>query len=505
MRHPRDIVRSRDKARAAVGPSLTLARDTLGPCTMRPFTTRADDIVPTINREFIIDCLRGDDEGVFRMDARLPNDAREHLDISLGPSAGTCVVTLGHTRVCASTSAKLEKPTSGGSSAEGSLRVDVEISSGARRGFASAGAGDRDTRARARELGALLERGLKDARAVDVESLCVLAGKAVWVITCNVTVLAHDGNLAGAASLAACGSLMTFRRPECAIDANAGTVTVCDIDAREPIALNMHHYPIASTFCFYDEVPGIAVFDPNLDEEVTADGVVVVVSNTHDEICAIAKSGRGVSSEDVKRCARASSMTARAWTETLKEAHAEFEAKRAQGKIRTHYDGYKNAPDDDYLLEAYEKAERDGDASSAPMDAAGDAADKQEEGRGDDDDDDAESDSAEDEIDDDDDDDDADADGGEDADVLTSQKRRPSKKPSAAAAHKATFDDADVDDIDALFEKAEKHKQKALGTWEDVLPGDGDTLAGAVKPRKKLKKNADDAPKKKKKTTSKAS
>jgi hypothetical protein len=38
-----------------------------------------------------------------------------------------------------------------------------------------------------------------------------------------------------------------------------------------------------------------------------------------------------------------------------------------------------------------------------------------------------------------------------------------------------------------------------------VLPGDGDTLAGAVKPRKKLKKNADDAPKKKKKTTSKAS
>ena len=72
MRHPRDIVRSRDKARAAVGSSLTLARDTLGPCTMRPFTTRADDIVPTINREFIIDCLRGDDEGVFRMDARHP-------------------------------------------------------------------------------------------------------------------------------------------------------------------------------------------------------------------------------------------------------------------------------------------------------------------------------------------------------------------------------------------------------------------------------------------------
>jgi len=181
-------------------------------------------------------------------------------------------------------------------------------------------------------------------------------------------------------------------------------------------------------------------------------------------------------------------MTARAWTESLKEAHAEFEAKRAQGKIRTHYDGYKNAPDDDYLLEAYEKAERDGDESSAPMDADVDAADKQEEGRGDDDDDDAESDSAEDEIDDDDDVDDADADGGEDADVLASQKRRPSKKPSAAAARKATFDDADVDDIDALFEKAEKHKQKALGTWQDVLPGDGDTLAGAVKPRKKLKK-----------------
>ena len=464
---------------------------------MRPFTTRADDIVPTINREFIIECLRGDDEGVFRMDARLPMDAREDLDVSLGPSAGTCVVTLGHTRVCASTTAKLEKPSSGGSSAEGSLRVDVEISSGARRGFASAGAGDRDTRARARELGALLERGLKDARAVDVESLCVLAGKAVWVITCNVTVLAHDGNLAGAASLAACGSLMTFRRPECAIDANTGTVTVYDIDAREPIALNMHHYPIASTFCFFNEVPGVAVYDPNLDEEITADAVVVVVSNTHNEICAIAKSGDGVSSEDVKKCARASTVTARSWTETLKEAHAEFEARRAEGKIRTHYDGYKDAPDDDYLLEAYENAERDGDAT-APMDA--DGVDAVAVADDEDDDDDVKSDSAEDEIDDDDDDDDDDGDdGGDDEDNLgpASRKRRPSKPTST---QKAAFADADADDIDALFEKAEKHKQKVLGTWEEVLPGDGDTLAGAVKPRKKLKKSAAEAPKKKKKS-----
>ena len=446
-------------------------------------TTDADALVCLNNREFVVSALQGDDEGgPFRVDGREPHETRasaDKLSIKLGPVEGVCVVRLGNTIACASTTGALEKPTSGGASSEGSLRVDVDFSSGACEGFAKDGRASQKTRQRAKDLGALLERGLKEARAVDVESLCVLAGKRVWVITCSVTILAHDGNLAGAASLAACGSLMTYRRPECAVDPNSGMVTVHGMDDREAIPLNMHHFPIASTYCFFDEVPGLAVADPTLEEEITADSSLVVVVNTHEEVCAISKSGAGVRGECVKGCVRASSRTAKAWTELLKEAAAEFEANRLANKVRTHYEGYNDAPDDDYLLDAFYKP---GDELNFEADA--DAKEEDE----------PQSDSAEDEESDDDDDDGVDAADGDETmrevDDVATKKGKTSTKPSK---RKEPIEESDEetkfcedDDIDALFEKAEKKKKKTLASWDD-LPGDADDLSKALKPRKKLK------------------
>jgi exosome complex component RRP45 len=471
------VVSFAPSAAAAASPSLRARR-----AAMRPFSTDADALVCLNNREFIVSALQGDEEGgPFRVDGREPHETRasaDKLSIKLGPVEGVCVVRLGNTIACANTTGVLEKPTSGGASSEGSLRVDVDFSSGACEGFAKDGRASQKTRQRAKDLGALLERGLKEARAVDVESLCVLAGKRVWVITCSVTILAHDGNLAGAASLAACGSLMTYRRPECAVDPNSGMVTVHGMDDREAIPLNMHHFPIASTYCFFDEAPGLAVVDPTLEEEVTADSSVVVVVNTHEEVCAISKSGVGVRSEDVKSCVRASSRTAKAWTELLKEAAAEFEANRLANKVRTHYEGYNDAPDDDYLLDAFYKP---GDELNFEADDD-DAKDEDE----------PQSDSAEDEESDDDDDADA-ADGDEtmrDVDDVFTKKGKNPTKPSKRKDPVEESDEetkfCEDDDIDALFEKAEKKKKKTLASWDD-LPGDADDLSKALKPRKKLK------------------
>jgi exosome complex component RRP45 len=469
-------VRRRDARALASSSSLAAAL-----VVMRPFTTDADALVCLNNREFIVDALRGDDEGgPFRGDGREPDDARAGADfeIKLGPLEGVCVVRLGRTIACASTSAMLERPQSAGASSEGVLRVDCEFSSGACEGFAREGRANRETRQRAKDLGALLERGLKDARAVDVESLCVLAGKRVWVVTCAVTILAHDGNLAGAASLAACGSLMTYRRPECAVDPNTGTVTVHSADAREAIPLNMHHFPIASTYCFFDEVPGLAVADPTLEEEVTADASIVVVVNTHDEVCALSKTGNGVPSEDLKRCVRNASRTAREWTELLKEAAADFEADRLANKVRTHYDGYRDAPDDDYLLDAFYKPGQnlgvEGDAEPANGEP--------------------QSDSAEDEDSDATDADAMDADAVDNADAPSTSKASRAKPTKLAPEKPRDDSDDDVrfdadDDIDALFAKAEKKNKNKLGAW-DELPGDGTDLASALKPRKKLKKTS---------------
>ena len=162
----------------------------------------------------------------------------------------------------------------------------------------------------------------------------------------------------------------------------------------------------------------------------------------------------------------------------LKEAAAEFEANRLANKVRTHYEGYNDAPDDDYLLDAFYKP---GDELNFEADATRGG------GR-------TQSDSAEDEESDDDDDDGVDtADGDEtmrEVDDVATKKGKTSTKPSK---RKEPIEESDEetkfcedDDIDALFEKAEKKKKKTLASWDD-LPGDADDLSKALKPRKKLK------------------
>ena len=76
-------MRRRDARALASSSSLAAAL-----VVMRPFTTDADALVCLNNREFIVDALRGDDEGgPFRGDGREPDDARAGADfeIKLGP------------------------------------------------------------------------------------------------------------------------------------------------------------------------------------------------------------------------------------------------------------------------------------------------------------------------------------------------------------------------------------------------------------------------------------
>lgn len=58
-----------------------------------------------------------------------------------------------------------------------------------------------------------MERTLRDSRAIETESLCIVAGEKVWSVSVDITILDHDGNLADAAALAALASVVHFRRP----------------------------------------------------------------------------------------------------------------------------------------------------------------------------------------------------------------------------------------------------------------------------------------------------
>ena len=61
------------------------------------------------------------------------------------------------------------------------------------------------------EVSRMLERTLKDARVLDLESLCIVAEQKVWAVRVDVHVVDHDGNLLDAAALAGLAALLHAR------------------------------------------------------------------------------------------------------------------------------------------------------------------------------------------------------------------------------------------------------------------------------------------------------
>ncbi len=76
------------------------------------------------------------------------------------------------------------------------------------------------------ELGRVVERGLRESRAIDTEALCIVAGVKVWSVRVDIHVLDHGGNLTDAASLATVAALLHFRRPDVTVVGDQVTI-VC--------------------------------------------------------------------------------------------------------------------------------------------------------------------------------------------------------------------------------------------------------------------------------------
>jgi exosome complex component RRP45 len=69
----------------------------------------------------------------------------------------------------------------------------------------------------AAEVTRVLEKILKDARAIDTEALCIMSGSKAWSVRLDVHVLDDAGNLLDAASMAGMASLLHFRKSDITI------------------------------------------------------------------------------------------------------------------------------------------------------------------------------------------------------------------------------------------------------------------------------------------------
>ncbi|KAH7277291.1 hypothetical protein KP509_39G044100 [Ceratopteris richardii] len=275
-------------------------------------------------QNFVVAALKEDQ----RIDGRRPFDSRR-LNMKFLREDGSAEVQLGQTLVMCCVSCQLVQPFPDRPN-EGSLSVFTEFSPMADSSFEPGRQGEN-----AVELGRVIDRGLRESRAVDTESLCVLAGKAVWSLRIDISILDNGGNLIDAASIAALAALLSFRRPECSAGGEEGQeVIIHPPEIREPLPLILHHLPVAVTFAFFGD-GDLVVVDPSYKEELVMKGRLTVTMNVHGDICSVQKGGGvGVSSGEIMRCLRIAATKVADVTSSLKKAAEAHETERAFRKVK---------------------------------------------------------------------------------------------------------------------------------------------------------------------------
>ena len=224
-----------------------------------------------------------------RIDDRGPLDYRP-LTIVLGvveKANGSAQVYLGKTRILAGVKVQVGTPFPDTPN-EGILTVNAEFVPLAYPTF-EAGPPDENSI----ELARVVDRGIRESKAIDLTKMCIDPGKKVLVVFVDVYVLDHDGNLIDAAGMAALGALVNAKMQ--AFDVKGGEIKYKD----NQIPLPMQNYPVPVTSVKLD---GSVIVDPCLEEEQVMSCRLTVTTDKNDNICAMQKGGLGVfTPEEIKQ------------------------------------------------------------------------------------------------------------------------------------------------------------------------------------------------------------
>jgi exosome complex component RRP42 len=224
-----------------------------------------------------------------RIDERGPLDYRP-LTITLGPvekANGSAQVYLGKTRVLAGVKIQSGTPFPDTPN-EGILSVNAEFVPLAFPTF-EAGPPDEDSI----ELARVVDRGIRESKAIDLQKLCVEPGKKVFVVFVDIYVLDHDGNLIDAAGMAALGALVSATMQQFEVKGD-------ELRFKESkMALPMLNYPVPITSV---KIGNSVVVDPCLEEEQVMSCRLTVTTDKNDNVCAMQKGGLGIfTPEEIKQ------------------------------------------------------------------------------------------------------------------------------------------------------------------------------------------------------------
>jgi len=199
---------------------------------------------------------------------------------------GSARVVLGETDVVAGVKFVLGEPYPDMQD-EGSICIGAELLPLASPAFES-GPPDKESI----ELARVVDRGLRESKAIDFKKLCIKEGELVYLAFVDLYAINFDGNLFDACSIAALASLLEAKIPK--VEENK--IVAGEYKGK----LSLSRKPVLSTFA---KIGTNMLLDPSLAEEKAMQARFSVATTEDDMLAAFQKGlGGSITKQDVDYC-----------------------------------------------------------------------------------------------------------------------------------------------------------------------------------------------------------
>ncbi|MDK6028266.1 exosome complex protein Rrp42 [Ignisphaera sp. 4213-co] len=247
-------------------------------------STPETSIIPKIKMNAILNVLA---KG-YHIDKR-PLLSYRQIDVikNISPNADSSVlVKLGYTQVLAGVKIEVGQPFPDNPE-EGVLIVNAEYIPAASPTF-EPGPPDEN----AIELARVIDRSIRESKAVALDKLVLVPGRKVWVVWLDIYILDHDGNLIDASMIASIIALAKARIPYYEIDQVTGNVKIDRSKSAGLLPLNK----LVSSVTIY-KIGDVLVVDPTAEEEAIASASLTIAISEDGNIVGMQKRGLGTFTE----------------------------------------------------------------------------------------------------------------------------------------------------------------------------------------------------------------
>ena len=226
-------------------------------------------------RNHIIQML---DKGI-RLDGRKPLEYRKPIKVEydISKSAeGSARVQIGDSIVLAGVKMAVDPPYPD-SPESGCFMVNAELLPLSNPEFESGPPG-----IQAIEVSRIVDRGIRESKAIDMDKLCLIKGEKVWSVMIDICPINEAGNLFDVAALASLAAVKNAKFPK--LEENE----IINYKEKTDKSLPLTKLPVSVTVC---KIGNHFIVDPTLEEEKVIDARLTIATDEKNNICAMQKGG----------------------------------------------------------------------------------------------------------------------------------------------------------------------------------------------------------------------